>query len=142
MELQPALLDLGLAPQSEARRPAKRALRVRDVSVWAGKQVRWIAARSQASLSSDLFIYEQAAKLVEEVGELHGQLLGRSRLQRSDKHELYDTAGLAAELADVAICVAIVSEVLDIDLASALEAKMQIVDERVAKAPLAAQMSA
>jgi NTP pyrophosphatase (non-canonical NTP hydrolase) len=94
--------------------------------------VSWIARRSQADKSSELFLYTQAAKLVEEVGELHAQLLGRSKLQRQGKAQEFSQACLEDEFADVLICVVILAQVAGVDLGRAMLTKMDAVEARVA----------
>ena len=118
-------------PHSTNPRP-KRDLSLAEVGSWARRQVSWIARRSQADSRSELFLYTQAAKLVEEVEELHAQLLGRSQLQRHGKSQEFDQASLEGEFADVVICAVILAQVAGVDLGKALVAKMDAVDERVA----------
>ena len=108
-----------------------RPLDFRELDRWAHRQVGWIAAKSRADRRSDLFLFTQAAKLVEEMGELHAELLGIGGRQR-DKGAAFDKTSLAAELADVTICIAILAQATDVDLGNAIRAKMQKVDERVA----------
>ena len=104
---------------------------VPDLTEWVGRQVRWIAERSGALPEEPLFVYEQAAKLVEEVGELHAELLGRHRLQRAGRGRQYSAESLASEVADVAICLAILARITGVDLEEALRAKMATIDSRV-----------
>jgi len=94
-------------------------------------KVKWLAGKSQTDRNSELFLYTQAAKLVEEVGELHAALLSRSRLQRIEKATKFDRDTLGDELADVIICTAILADVVNVDLAEALVRKMAVVDRRV-----------
>ncbi|GLY80081.1 hypothetical protein [Actinoallomurus iriomotensis] len=101
-----------------------------DFSAWTHRQTRLIADRSTADIHSDLFIYMQAAKLVEEVGELHAQLLGRSKLQRRDKGQEFSRTALEGEVADVMICTAILAQAAGVDFRAALRAKMHTVDGR------------
>jgi NTP pyrophosphatase (non-canonical NTP hydrolase) len=89
----------------------------------------WIRESRDQSACDELFLYQQAAKLVEEVGELHSELLGRSRLQREEKGA-FTRESLAEECADVAITLAILAEVLELDLADAIASKMRKVDDR------------
>jgi len=90
----------------------------------------WIEERS-GSANGELFVYQQAAKLTEEVGELHAELLGRSKMQRTDKEKSYCSDSLAAEMADVAICLAILAEATHIDLQKAIISKMKTVESRI-----------
>lgn len=112
------------------RRP--RAVRLSELSAWASKQVAWIARRTHADRHGELFLYQQAAKLVEEVGELHAQLLGQSKAQRTDKGTAFDRSALEDEFADVLICTLILASVAKVDVAAAVRAKMDVVDRRVA----------
>jgi NTP pyrophosphatase (non-canonical NTP hydrolase) len=131
MATQPTLLGLEVAASPSPRR-RRRELSLAEVNSWARRQVSWIARRAQADRSSELFLYTQAAKLVEEVGELHAQLLGRSKLQRRGKGQEFNQACLEGEFADVVICTVILAQVAGVDLGKALVAKMEAVDERVA----------
>jgi NTP pyrophosphatase (non-canonical NTP hydrolase) len=131
MTMQPTLLGLEVPASTNSRR-RKRDVSLAEVSSWARRQVSWIARRSHADSRSELFLYTQAAKLVEEVGELHAQLLGRSKLQRHGKTKEFSQAGLEGEFADVVICAVILAQVAGVDLGKALLAKMDTVDERVA----------
>jgi NTP pyrophosphatase (non-canonical NTP hydrolase) len=114
------------------RATRRRDLRIRELAHWAEAQLGWLARKSRADKGSDLFLYIQAAKLVEEVGELHSELLSRGKRQRQGKS--VDPAGVEGELADVVICVTIIAQTLGVDLARALVDKMQVVDDRVAQA--------
>ena len=127
---QPTLLDLEM-PASATVRRRRRELTVAAVSSWANRQVSWIARRSHADRRSELFLYTQAAKLVEEVGELHAQLLGRSKLQRQGKSQEFSQANLEDEFADVVICAVILAQVAGVDLGKALLNKMEAVEKRV-----------
>lgn len=129
-ETQPTLLGLETPPSPTVRR-RRKDLSLTQLSSWARHQVSWIARRSQADRNSELFLYTLAAKLVEEVGELHAQLLGRSKLQRQGKSQEFNQAGLEGEVADVMICVLILAEVAGIDLMKALTTKMDAVEQRV-----------
>lgn len=126
---QPTLLEFDIPP-STAARTRKRNLTLTQVNSWVARQVAWIARRSHADRHSELFLYTQAAKLVEEVGELHAELLGRSNLHRKGKSQEFSQATLEAEIADVMICTLIVAQVAGVDLVKALIAKMDIVDDR------------
>jgi NTP pyrophosphatase (non-canonical NTP hydrolase) len=130
MATQPTLLGLEV-PTSKSPGRRRREPSLAELNSWARRQVSWIVRRSHADRSSELFLYTQAAKLVEEVGELHAQLLGRSKLQRRGKAQEFNHASLEDEFADVMICTVILAQVAGVDLAKALLAKMQAVDERV-----------
>lgn len=133
---QLTLLELDAAARSQtigrSQAIGRRAeLNVRDLCRWASMKVKWLAGKSQTDRNSELFLYTQAAKLVEEVGELHAALLSRSRLQRIEKATKFDRETLGDELADVIICTAILADVVNVDLAEALVRKMAVVDRRV-----------
>ena len=130
MATQPTLVGLEV-PASASPGRRRREPSLAEVNSWARRQVSWIARRSHADKSSELFLYTQAAKLVEEVGELHAQLLGRSKLQRRGKGQEFNHASLEGEFADVVICTIILAQVAGVDLGKALLAKMQSIDERV-----------
>lgn len=116
-----------------------RQLQFRELAAWSRHQTMLIARRSSAQLGSDTFLFAQAVKLGEEVGELHSELLGHTRRQRDDKGT-FSTESLAAELADVTICVAILAEVVGVDLGRALLDKMERINAR--SQPSAARMPA
>lgn len=129
---QMSLTGLDLPPNDLTQAGTRRRapLTVAEISRWGRRQVSWIARRAHLDRRSDLFMYMQAAKLVEEVGELNAQLLGRNQQQRPDKIALYTPDTLAGEFADVVICVAILADVAGVDLSDAVRAKMQTVDNR------------
>ena len=110
----------------QIRRPG---LGIRELGRWARFHCRAIARRGHLDTCDDLFIFAQAAKLSEEVGELNAELLARQRMQRVDKVRAGDS-GLRDELADVVICCAILAEALQVDLNDALVRKMELVDNR------------
>jgi NTP pyrophosphatase (non-canonical NTP hydrolase) len=133
--MQPALVGLDL-PVVEQQPPVRsRPLDFVELAQWTERQVGWIAAKSRTDRRSDLFLFTQAAKLVEEVGELHAELLGLGGRQR-DKGTVFDKTSLAEELADVAICLAILAQTTGVDVGCAVRAKMQKVDDRVKRASL------
>jgi NTP pyrophosphatase (non-canonical NTP hydrolase) len=132
-DTQPPLSGLDVPPATP-RTQRRRDLTVRSLGRWCESQIGWIARKGHLDRTSDLFIYTQAAKLMEEVGELHAQLLGRSALQRKDKLAEFSQAALGAELADVVICTTILAQALGVDLAQALEDKINVVDDRLASA--------
>ena len=133
MAMQPTLNGLEFPEPVGAQRP-RRDPTIAEITSWCRRQLSWIARRSQADKNSELFLYTQAAKLVEEVGELHAQLLGRSKLQRLGKLHQFGHENLEGEFADVMICTLILAEVAHIDVVKALRAKMDVIDRRVAMA--------
>jgi NTP pyrophosphatase (non-canonical NTP hydrolase) len=108
---------------------AENDLTFADLAGWAMKHAGAVAAFINVPASSDLFLLSQAAKLTEEVGELHAAILGRLQYQRPDK--LFDQAAIASEIADVMICTAVMSQVLKVDVAHALRSKMDTLDARM-----------
>jgi NTP pyrophosphatase (non-canonical NTP hydrolase) len=112
------------------RRPS--ALNVRQLSRWADRQIGAIARITGLGRHSEVFLLSQAVKLSEEVGELQAEILGHLKMQRSDKAHHFNTENLAGELADVIMSVAVLSQVLDIDLNQAVQAKMAVVENRMA----------
>jgi len=113
-----------------------RRLSVREVSRWARTQAARIARETHTDRSSDVFAYAQAAKLVEEVGELHAELLGRSKRQRTGKLRQYTDETLAGELADVVLATALLAEIVGVDLSDAVTSKIAVIDARTRAAPL------
>lgn len=106
-------------------------LTLRQVCDWASRQARRLAdGYGLAEQEWDQFLLAQTVKLGEEVGELHAEVLGRTRYQRAAKADRYDDASLAGELADVTICVAILSEMLGADLNQAVRSKIAKLDAR------------
>jgi NTP pyrophosphatase (non-canonical NTP hydrolase) len=71
------------------------------------------------------FALAQTVKLGEEVGELHAEVLGALNYHRSDKAGQYGTTALGGELADVMVCLAILAQILNVDLAEAVSAKIE-----------------
>lgn len=109
------------APDSE--------LTLQDLAGWALKHAAAVATLIDVPASSDLFLLSQAAKLSEEVGELHAAILGRLKHQRPDK--VFDQTAIESEIADVIICSAVLSQVMEIDVAAALRSKMKTLDGRM-----------
>jgi hypothetical protein len=109
-------------------------LSLRELMRWAGGQAGHIAAKfgigSDADGGSALFALAQAVKLGEEVGELHAEILGSLRYQRHDKAGEYSNGTLGGEIADTMICLAILSQTLNVDLLAAVTAKIGELDRR------------
>jgi NTP pyrophosphatase (non-canonical NTP hydrolase) len=127
---QPQLLGLDV-PELSARRRTPSALSVRQLTRWAERQVGAIARITGVGRYSEVFLLSQAVKLGEEVGELHAEILGHLRMQRSDKTRQFDTDTLAGELADVIMSAAVLSQVLGIDLTQAVQTKMATIEHRM-----------
>jgi NTP pyrophosphatase (non-canonical NTP hydrolase) len=132
-ELQQPMLA-GLEGLSVGERPLKRRdLTFREVSSWARRQVSRIARVTHVDRSGELLVYRQAAKLVEEVGELHAEILGRSKVQRASKDHEFNQANLEGELADVVLATSLLAEILGVDLDAAVQAKIHVINSRVTK---------
>ena len=109
-------------------------LSLRELTRWAEGQARHIAEKFNLGPGADgdnaFFALAQAVKLGEEVGELHAEVLGALRCQRADKPGDYNPGTLGGELADVAVCLAILACTLNVDLAKAVEDKIEALDRR------------
>jgi NTP pyrophosphatase (non-canonical NTP hydrolase) len=114
--------------------PASDDLSLRELTHWAEGQARHIAAKFRlgpaAGGDSSFFALAQAVKLGEEVGELHAEVLGSLRYQRSDKSSEYNGNTLGGELADVMVCLAILAHTLNVDLVTAVSEKLKELDHR------------
>jgi len=122
---------LAVSPQPGSPSTESVELTIRQVCDWANRQARRLAdSYGLAEEDRELFLLAQTVKLGEEVGELHAEVLGRTKYQRAAKADRYDEASLAGELADVTICVAILSEMLGADLSQAVRAKIAKLDAR------------
>lgn len=128
---QPQLLGLDV-PELAQRRRQRTSLSVLQLTRWANRQIGVIARITGTGRNSEGFLLAQAVKLSEEVGELHAEILGHLRMQRSDKTKAFSTEALAGELADVVMCAAVLSQVLGVDLNDALQNKMDTVERRMA----------
>lgn len=122
---------LSSGDQPESPHTAAVELTLRQVCEWANMQARRLAAGyGLTEQDRDLFLLAQTVKLGEEVGELHAEVLGRTKFQRAAKAARYDDVSLAGELADVTICVAILSEMLGADLNQAIVTKIAKLEAR------------
>jgi NTP pyrophosphatase (non-canonical NTP hydrolase) len=111
--------------------PAAAAdLTLQEVSAWANLQARRLAAGYGLDLDGAPFVLAQTVKLGEEVGELHAEILGRVGLHHRSKDGAYSSGSLANELADVTICVAILAELLDVNLSEAVSSKIARLEAR------------
>ena len=131
-DFQLTLVDLGSDIQEPVRRK-KRELELRELSTWARRQVRHIAENQNDNRKSLNLLLAQTVKLGEEVGELYAEILGGARLQRESKSARFSDETMRGEIADVLICVAILADLLDVDLTEATRAKMKTVDGRWAE---------
>jgi NTP pyrophosphatase (non-canonical NTP hydrolase) len=105
---------------------------LRDLSQWAGQQAKRLAQNFglDASGDSDFFALAQTVKLGEEVGELHAEVLGALRYHRPDKADRFGADTLAGEVADVMVCLALLSQILHVDLAKAVSEKVDYLEAR------------
>jgi NTP pyrophosphatase (non-canonical NTP hydrolase) len=105
---------------------------LRDLSQWAQQQAKRLAVNFglDAPGSTAYFALAQTVKLGEEVGELHAEVLGALHYHRPDKLGQYDTDTLAGELADVVVCIALLSQILEVDLATAVTEKVCYLEAR------------
>jgi NTP pyrophosphatase (non-canonical NTP hydrolase) len=74
--------------------------------------------------------YAQLAKLGEEYGELCEAILAADGHQRQEKMAGFTQEHLASEMADVVITLSILAANFEIDLPSAIEKKITIINER------------
>lgn len=107
---------------------------LRDLAQWAEGEGRRLATSFGFESGSDSdhgsFVLAQAVKLGEEVGELHAEVLGALGYQRKEKVAQYSSDTLGGELADVVVCVALLAQILDVDLARAVSSKIEHLDAR------------
>jgi NTP pyrophosphatase (non-canonical NTP hydrolase) len=115
---------------------------LRQLSHWAEGQARRLAANfgldSSVARDSVYFALAQTVKLGEEVGELHAEVLGALKYHRADKAGQYGSDTLGGELADVMVCLALLAQILDVDLAEAVSAKIGYLEARNRQAELTA----
>ena len=105
---------------------------LRQLSDWAEGQARRLAANFGLDPARDsaYFALAQTVKLGEEVGELHAEVLGALKYHRADKAGQYGAGTLSGELADVMVCLALLAQILDVDLAQAVSAKISHLEAR------------
>lgn len=72
----------------------------------------------------------QTVKLNEEVGELCDSVLGYRSLQRAEKLERFDERDMDDEFADVIITAFLLADSVGVDVGSALERKIEAVEDR------------
>jgi NTP pyrophosphatase (non-canonical NTP hydrolase) len=75
-------------------------------------------------------VFLQLAKLGEEYGELCEQILGAANAQHVHKAGKCSPEKLASEFADVALVLAILADVMGVDLGDAIEKKIVVINER------------
>lgn len=115
---------------------------LRQLAEWAEGQARRLAAEFGFDSSEDgdreHFTLAQAVKLGEEVGELHAEVLGALKYQRKEKAAHYGSDTLGGEIADVMVCLALLAQILDVDLARAVSSKVEHLEARNRQAELTA----
>lgn len=109
----------------------------RDISLckaadWAAQQAKRLAANFGMDIAADRerFALMQTAKLGEEVGELHAEVLGALRYCRQDKLAQFTSDSLVGELADVMVCTLLLAEIFEVDLPTAVTNKIDFLRER------------
>ena len=109
-------------------------LGLRDLAQFAQGEARRIAANfgSDPSGRGDhvSLALAHAVKLGEEVGELQAEVLGLLEYQRREKAGRYSRDTLGGELADVMVCVALLADTFGVDLARAVESKIEELEAR------------
>ena len=119
---------------------ARDDMSLRQLSTWAEGQAKRLATGFglDPGTASDnaYFALAQTVKLGEEVGELHAEVLGALEYHRADKSGQYRTDTLGGELADVLVCLALLAQILNVDLAGAVSAKIEHLEARNRRAEL------
>jgi NTP pyrophosphatase (non-canonical NTP hydrolase) len=109
-------------------------LSLRDLAQFAEGEARRLAANFGFDPIADgghvSFALAQAVKLGEEVGELQAEVLGALEYQRREKAGHYSRDTLGGELADVMVCVALLADAFGVDLARAVEIKIEQLEAR------------
>jgi NTP pyrophosphatase (non-canonical NTP hydrolase) len=107
---------------------------LRQLSTWAEGQAKRLADNfgldPTAGSDNAYFALAQTVKLGEEVGELHAEVLGSLKYHRSDKTGQYGADSLGGEFADVMVCLALLAQILNVDLAGAVSAKIEHLEAR------------
>jgi NTP pyrophosphatase (non-canonical NTP hydrolase) len=115
---------------------------LRDLAQWAEGQARRLADGFGLDPAVDAdnayFALAQTVKLGEEVGELHAEVLGALKYHRKEKTCQYGSDSLGGELADVMVCLALLAQILNIDLARAVTSKIEYLEARNRQAELTA----
>lgn len=97
---------------------------------WVRVQSKKIDAKFADEIKTEKEIeFAQVIKLMEEVGELSNEVLGRYNLQRNRGVEC-DKDALTHEVADVLITTLVVASRFDVDVNNALAEKIKKIDER------------
>ncbi|MEV5570128.1 hypothetical protein AB0L06_08760 [Spirillospora sp. NPDC052269] len=98
-----------------------------ELGRWADRQGMLLAEKFNLGDSEQdraFFLLAAAAKLGEEAGELHREVLGSIRHQRAEKLEQFTLQSAADEIADVIICAAILAARMGVDVESAVRDKV------------------
>lgn len=81
-------------------------------------------------LDKSSMILARTVKLSEELGEFCEEVLAHNSLQRSQKMDNHDKAGLSEEFADVIITALLTAKSLNIDIEEALKNKVEKINKR------------
>ena len=105
---------------------------LREAADWANQQAKRLAANFGLDVvgDRDMFALAQTAKLGEEVGELHAEVLGAIKYCRADKATRFTPDSLAGELADVMVCTLLLAEIFEVDLPTAVASKINFLRTR------------
>jgi NTP pyrophosphatase (non-canonical NTP hydrolase) len=105
---------------------------LREAAAWANQQAKRLAENFGLDVAADRdkFALAQTAKLGEEVGELHAEVLGAIKYCRADKVSQFTLDSLAGELADVMVCTLLLAEIFGVDLPMAVTSKIALLQER------------
>lgn len=97
------------------------------------KDLTGIIQKDFPNFSKNEFMLSQITKINEEVGELSGEVLASVGYQRAEKLQKHSKDTLASEFADVFITGLLLAQTCDIDINSALEKKMKVLEQRYKK---------
>ena len=96
---------------------------------WVTKQNKLLSKKFPDGTQKEK-VLAQLAKLHEESGELAGEILGAQKQQREEKLEKSTKESLGSEFADVIICTLLLADTTGVDMRSALQKKIEVIDER------------
>lgn len=110
----------------------RKDISLREAAEWANQQAKRLAANFGMDMANDRdrFALAQTAKLGEEVGELHAEVLGAIKYCRQDKVAQFTNESLVGELADVMVCTLLLAQIFEVDLPSAVTDKIDFLRER------------
>ncbi|HII15130.1 MAG TPA: hypothetical protein HA362_02355 [Nanoarchaeota archaeon] len=78
-------------------------------------------------------ILSRTVKLAEELGELSNEVLAHNAVQRKSKLDNHSAESLQGEFADVLITTLLLAKTLNVDIETALEAKIEKLNKRHAE---------